>query len=89
MIKPNMLCYLSSACVAEGVIVEVIEPAGEENGFPVWHCKSRVPIPTETTRSKRQRLNDYFFVEQRYLRPILPPESDEQEIVSEPIKEFA
>lgn len=89
MIKPKMLCYLSADCVDEGTIVEVIEAAGEENGFPVWHCKSRAPIQTETKLSKRQALNDRFFVEQRYLRPILPPESGDQEVVFEQIKETA
>lgn len=69
--KPGDLAYLSSDCVNEGVIVEVLRPAvivGVNN--LAWHCKSRTPIHCTRQLSGREVWTTEICVEDRYLHPI-------------------
>ncbi|KVC71431.1 hypothetical protein WI73_11470 [Burkholderia ubonensis] len=69
--KPGDLAYLSSDCVAEGLVVEVLTSAGmTAAGAPAWHCRSRTPIDCITERTQRVVSVTEFAVEDRYLRPI-------------------
>lgn len=77
--KPGDLAYLSSDCVAEGVVVEVLTSAHTADGAPAWHCRSRTPIDCITERTQRAVSVTEFVVEDRYLRPIAgAPVHDEQ-----------
>lgn len=73
--KPGDLAYLSSDCVNEGVIVEVISAGPLFEGDPTWHCKSRTPILCEI-RSwdggvlKGTRSVNEICVADKHLRPI-------------------
>lgn len=69
--KPGDLAYLSSDCVNEGVIVEVLR-AGLIIGVdsPTWHCKSRTPIHCMRQLSGKDVWTTEICVEDRYLRPI-------------------
>lgn len=78
--KPGDLAYLSSECVDEGTIVEVLKSAGMSlQGLPAWFCRSRTPLDCTTERSKRNVFVTEFAVEDRYLRPISGvPVNDEE-----------
>jgi hypothetical protein len=69
--KPGDLAYLSSDCVDEGVIVEVLS-VGPIVGIdsPAWHCKSRTPIHCTMQRSGKEVWTTEICIEDRYLRPI-------------------
>ena len=69
--KPGDLAFLSSDCVAEGAIVEVLRSAGlSAGGLPAWHCRSRTPIECTTERTRRDVSRTEFVVEDCYLRQI-------------------
>ena len=78
--KPGDLAYLSSDCVDEGVIVEVLSSArSSAAGLPAWNCRSRSPIDCTTERTRRNVHTAEFVVEDCYLRPISGvPVHDEQ-----------
>lgn len=78
--KPGDLAYLSSDCVDEGVIVEVLAPVvGRPDELPAWHCRSRTPIACITERTKKELMATEIAIEDRYLRPISGvPVEDEQ-----------
>jgi hypothetical protein len=68
------LAYLSSDCVDEGVVVEVLTPASPtRSGLPAWNVKARDPIECEFDISKRVVMLTEFCAEDAYLRPITPP----------------
>lgn len=76
--KPGDMAYLSSDCVAEGVIVEVLSAAAYD-GPPAWNVRSRTPVSCETTLSKKILERTEFMCEDKYLRPISGvPVHDEQ-----------
>ncbi|WP_438391098.1 hypothetical protein [Caballeronia sp. DA-9] len=73
--KPGDLAYLSSDCVNEGVIVEVLSAGPLFEGDPTWHCKSRTPIFCEIRSSdgwvlKGTRYMTEICVADKHLRPI-------------------
>lgn len=72
--KPGDLAYLSSDCVDEGVIVEVLKAGPLFDGYPSWHCHSRTPIRCEMMRGDKNLGGEHFMteicVQDRYLRPI-------------------
>lgn len=69
--KPGELAYLSSDCVDEGVIVEVLRRASDvESELPAWHCRSRTPVRCTMSVSKVDRMMTDLLVQDRYLRPI-------------------
>ncbi len=69
--KPGDLAYLSSDCVAEGTVVEVISVATNTGSdLPAWNCRSRTPVNCWLTVSKVNRPMTEFIVEDMYLRPI-------------------
>lgn len=85
--KPGDLAYLSSDCIDEGVIVEVLSAAPPTEDGPAWHCKSRTPINCTLQVSKREVSATEICVADRYLRPISGvPVTDE---VTENMKEPA
>ncbi|MDR6421312.1 hypothetical protein J2801_003600 [Paraburkholderia phenoliruptrix] len=85
--KPGDLAYLSSDCVDEGVIVEVLR-AGLIVGVdsPTWHCKSRTPIYCTMQRSGKEVWTTEICVEDRYLRPIsgIPINDEVTDDITEP-----
>jgi hypothetical protein len=72
--KPGDLAYLSSDCIDEGVIVEVLGAGPKIDGYPAWHCHSRTAIECEKMEGGKNVGGKYFMtdilVEDRYLRPI-------------------
>lgn len=78
--KPGDLAYLSSDCVDEGVVVEVLKPvARAADQLPAWHCRSRTPLRCTRERSGKDCMTTEFAIEDRYLRPISGvPVHDEQ-----------
>ncbi|WP_454751668.1 hypothetical protein [Cupriavidus necator] len=79
--KVGDLAYLSSDCVDEGVIVEVLRPIKVDGSdLPAWTVRARTPVQCEMSVSKvLKRAND-FQIEDRYLRPISGvPVHDEQQ----------
>lgn len=83
--KPGDLAYLSSDCVAEGVIVEVSSAAPMTEYGPAWHCKSRTPIPCTTAVSKREMMATEICVADCFLRPISGVPVDDEEEISAPL----
>lgn len=79
--KPGDLAYLSSDCVDEGVVVEVLAPVvGRPDALPAWHCRSRTPIACVSERTKKELMATQVAIEDRYLRPISGvPVHDEQQ----------
>lgn len=73
-IKPGILAYLSSDCVNEGVIVEVLKIGPVVEGSQSWHCKSKTPLMCDVYRNGRNmggvHLRTDICVQERYLRPI-------------------
>lgn len=85
--KPGDLAYLSSDCVDEGTIVEVLSAAiNPGSDLPAWHCKSRTPVRCYMTVSKVDRLMTEFIIEDRYLRPIsgVPVHDEQSDAASRP-----
>lgn len=68
--KPGDLAYLSSDCVSEGVIVEVLRAIPLMNGNPSWACVSKTPIHCVGELSRKDRFCTEISIEDRYLRPI-------------------
>lgn len=69
--KPGDLAYLSSDCVDEGVVVEVLRPVAREPAqLPAWHCRSRTPLRCTLEQSRKDVLTTDICIEDQYLRPI-------------------
>lgn len=69
--KSGDLAYLSSDCVSEEIVVEVLRPGiivGVDS--PSWHCKSRTPIHCTSQLTGKEFWTTDICVEDRYLRPI-------------------
>lgn len=90
-VKPGDLAYLSSDCVDEGVIVEVLKASPSFDGQPSWHCHSRTPIRCEMMLGDKNLCGEHFMteicVQDRYLRPISGVPIDDE--VTEHLKEPA
>jgi len=84
--KPGDLAYLSSDCVDEGVIVEVLSAATPTEDGPAWHCRSRTPINCMLQVSRREVTTTEICVADCYLRPIsgVPLVSEVSEDLKEP-----
>jgi len=82
--KPGDLAYLSSDCVAEGVIVEVIKAIPPLNGSPAWHCRSRTPVLAEHLSDGHIARMTELAIEDKYLRPIsgVPVHDEEHDEVT-------
>ena len=77
--KVGDLAYLSSDCVDEGVVVEVLRPVVRDTDQPpAWHCKSRTQLQCTLERSQKDVLSTNICVEDRYLRPISGVPVDEE-----------
>jgi hypothetical protein len=69
--KPGISAYLSSDCVDEGRIVDVIRAtAFQKSDLPAWICRSREPIDCQFKLSGRSANLTEFAVFDRHLRPI-------------------
>lgn len=68
--KPGDLAYLSSDCVDEGKIVEVLHAIAPINGLPAWRCKARDPLRVTYERSGKDGVSADLCVMDQYLRPI-------------------
>lgn len=68
--KPGDLAYLSSDCVDEGRIVEVIHAVDAIDGLPAWRCRARDPLHVTYQRSGKEGMSSDICVPDRYLRPI-------------------
>lgn len=85
--KPGDLAFLSSDCVDEGVVVEVLRAVVQDpSKLPAWHCKSRTPIRCTTQRTRSDVLATDVCIEDRYLRPIsgVPVHDEQHDEVKEP-----
>lgn len=69
--KPGDLAYLSSECLDEGKIVEVLSAAPcSESLLPAWHCRARDALNVIYSVSKREGFDTETVIEDRHLRPI-------------------
>lgn len=89
--KPGDLAYLSSDCVAEGVVVEVLSAGPSLEDGPMWHCKSRTLIYCDLRSPDGLRVKGSAFrkdicIADKYLRPIsgVPIEDEVTNDIKEP-----
>jgi hypothetical protein len=85
--KPGDLAYLSSECVDEGVIVEVLSAVVRAPGeLPAWNCRSKTPIRCTWEIKRTDCMATEVAIEDRYLRPIsgVPVHEEQSETASRP-----